>query len=109
MPSVSVVHGDWGYYLNFVVTYSNGTIFDLTGYSATLKVGDPGSNTVLLTASCNVYNPTGGQCSYQMTQANSTLLQCQIYKCELEIKAGTSVTFTVPNLYLKVVTDMPAG
>ena len=109
MPSVSVVKGDWGYYLNFNVTYSSGSSYDLTDQTVTLKIADPSSSTNLITATCEIVNATSGQCRYQMTAVNSALLSCQIYKAELEIKAGSATTFTVPNLYIKVVTDMPAG
>lgn len=109
MASVSVVKGDWGYYLNFNVTYSSGSAYDLTAQTVTLKISDPSSSTVLITVPCDIVNATSGQCRYLMSVTNSLLLQCQIYKAELEIKAGSATTFTVPNLYIKVVTDMPAG
>ena len=65
MANLEVVQGDTGYYLYFTVQDAEGSAFDLTDYTITLKAwvqGDPDNN--FINGLCEIVNAVAGTCKY---------------------------------------------
>jgi hypothetical protein len=83
-----IPQGDKGYDINFTVQDSDGTAYDLTDYTVTLKVWKPGvSGTLIVNAACTVDDASAGTCHY--TVVAGTFTSRAKYKLELELtKSG---------------------
>ena len=71
MADLIIPKGDYGYYLNFTITDSDGTAYDLTAYTITLKVwakGDP--STLVINAACTPIVAADGTCRYLLVDGN---------------------------------------
>jgi len=109
--TTTVVKGDYGYYLDFAVTYTSGEVYDLTDQFITLKVADVSSGSNLFTSACEIVSAVGGTCRYKMTSTNA-FTDTGIFKAELSITDSEdtpTLLFSVPNLSIYVVNDLPAG
>lgn len=81
---MNVPKGDYGYYLNFIVQKSDGTAYDLTGYTITLKVWRAGSPDILImSGACDIVTAASGICKYLV--ASGDFDDLGRYEAELEL------------------------
>jgi len=88
MSDLTVPQGDYGYPLAFTITEDDGTAYNLTGYTVTMKVwfkgrrGDP-----IVTGTCTNDVEADGTCHYTVVQYDFD--SKGDYRIELELtKAG---------------------
>jgi len=66
--SLVVKKGNYGFLFEFTVKKADGTAFDLTGYTVTLKVWK--DSTTQFTAACTITDAASGKCQYQVTSGD---------------------------------------
>jgi len=86
MEYIIIPKGDKGYLLSYTVTKVDGTVMDLTDFTATLKVWNPGDpETLIVTGSCTLTaTPTDGICNY-LIAANNFAVNSVRYQAEIEL------------------------
>jgi len=90
--------GDYGYYLNFTITDSDGDAYDLTDYTIKLKcwrAGNPGK--LVVNGSCTPVVEASGTCRYYVTATDFTTIEKYVAELELT-KSGvieSTMTFTI--------------
>ena len=92
MQTFEVQQGSYGWNMDFTCTDSSGTAFNLTGYTATLKVWKEGRTTMYLSGGCTTDVAASGTCHYSVLTTNFD----EIYKFYARIeatKASTVVKF----------------
>lgn len=98
MADLTIPKGDFGYDLNFTITDSDGTAYNLTGYTATLKVwakGDP--STLTVDAPTTLVVAASGTCKYEIVDGDFG--SKGFYNFELELtKAGAEESTQVYEL-----------
>lgn len=103
MSDLIVPSGDKGYDLNFVVKDpdDNNAVFDLDGYTVTLKVWKAGrSDTLLLEGGCDIDVAANGTCHYTIIEDNFVDLKKD--RIELELTTAAGVILSTENYELKV-------
>jgi hypothetical protein len=71
MTILYVPKGDKGYNKNFTIKNFDGSAFDLTGYTITLKYWKPGNpGTLLLSGACVIDVAASGTCHYALADGN---------------------------------------
>lgn len=105
MPSLTLVRGDSNYFLEFEVRDADGEIVNLTSCSVIFKMQRYGESTLTLNKSGNVVNGTLGiaQVFIQEELANKS----GEFHCELEIHWSNGKILTAPEIYCKVLKDLP--
>jgi hypothetical protein len=84
MTVLTVVKGDYGYYLNFTVQDSAAVAYNLSGYTVKFKVWAPSTpGTLVLNGTCAVVVAANGTCRYLVT--NKDFLYRRTYVGELEL------------------------
>ena len=88
MADLSIPKGDFGYYINFTITEDDGTAYNLTGYTITLKVWAKGSPSPLVVDSaCAAVVEASGTCRYLIVDGDFGTKG--FYNFEIELtKAG---------------------
>lgn len=95
METLVVKKGDTGYTITYPVTNDDGTAFDLTDKTATLKVWYPGDpETIIATGECSTGTPTEGICTYTVGATDFSSNNVR-YAAEIEITASGVVINTV--------------
>jgi hypothetical protein len=73
MNTLTIPQKDKGYYLNFTLTDSTGTPFNLATYTINLQVWNPGKpEKSLLTGTCAIVSAPAGTCYYLLTATDFT-------------------------------------
>jgi len=84
MADLTIPKGDKGFYINFTVKNADGTAFDLTGYTITLKVwasSVPG--TLVVSGACSIVVAAAGTCRYLVTATDFTTINNYFLELEL--------------------------
>lgn len=87
-----VARGDYGYNLTFTVKDASGTVYNLAGYTITLKVWKPGVPGLIVSGACAIVLASAGTCSY--TVARGDFDEIGVYHAELELTASGVVEST---------------
>lgn len=102
--SIEIKKGNYGIDLEFEVKNPDGTPFDLTGYTVTLKVWKPGKATLSLSATCEIIDAANGKCRYTVKEGD--FQEVGDFYAELELtKAG--VCIDTETFGIKVVRTAP--
>jgi len=73
MITITIPQKDKGYNYTFTITESDGTAFNLAGYTIKLKVWQRGKPDVLLVnGACTIVNAAAGTCTYLLTGTDFT-------------------------------------
>lgn len=92
---IVVSKGDYGKPINFTCKQSDGSIYDLTGYTVTLKVWAVGSSaSPIVEAECTVDDADAGTCHY--TVQDGDFDTAGDYLAELELTATGVVDSLMP-------------
>jgi len=88
MSDLTIPANDKGFNLSFIVYDSDNKVYDLDGYTVTMKVWKPGvPGTLVVNEACNVTNASLGTCTYTVNAADFASIAD--YKMELELtKSG---------------------
>jgi len=100
MSDLTIPVNDKGFNLSFTVYDADDDIYNLSGYTVTMKVWKPGvPGTLVVNGACNVTNASLGTCTYAVNAADFASIAD--YKMELELtKSG--VIESTRNYDLKV-------
>lgn len=105
MPTLTLVRGDKNYYLEFEVRDADGTVVDITGASVTFKMQKYGQSTLTLDKGGSIVNGTSGLC--QVLIATELVSTYGEFLAELQITWPTNKVLTAPNIYVKILKDLP--
>ena len=95
METLVVKKGDKGYTITYPVTNDDGTAYDLSGKTVTLKVWYPGDpETIVATGACTTGTPTLGICTYTIGASDFASNNVR-YEAEIEITASGVVVNTL--------------
>ena len=98
MADLTISKGDFGFDLSFTITESDGTAYNLTPYTITLKVwakGDP--STLTVDAACTPVIAASGTCKYTVVTGDFNTKG--FYNFEIELtKAGAEESTQVYEL-----------
>lgn len=85
--------GDFGYEITFTCQKSDGSAFDLTGYTVTFNVWEQGApGTILLAGACSIISAIAGTCKY--TVATGNFDSAGAYRGEIQAtKTGVKQSF----------------
>ena len=84
MADITIPLNDYGYYLNFTVTDENGDAYNLTGYTITLKVWEPGKyDDPIIEGACSIVSAANGTCRYLIADGDFTSIKN--YYAEIEL------------------------
>jgi len=101
---LTIPKGDKGYNLAFIVTEDDGTIYNLAGYTVTLKVWPQGiSGSPIVSGGCTVDVAADGTCHYAIGATDFTVEGD--YLCELELTKAGVIEST--RYYTLKVTESP--
>jgi len=106
---IEVKQGDYGFDLTFEIKNSDGSEFDLDGYTATLKVWKQ-DGTILFSGACDIDNASEGLCHYNIQSGDfdtldnpqlSGITRYSDYVAEIELtKSG--VILSTPSFIIRV-------
>lgn len=105
MPQLTLVRGDRNYYLEFEVRDAEGEIVDITGCSIGFKMQKYSSSSLTLNKTGEILNGTLGLC--QVLIANELINESGDFYAELEIRWPTGKILTAPEIYIKILKDLP--
>src|SRR4030043_1065403 len=101
MADIEIPRKDKGYYLTFTVQDDAGAAKDLTDYTVTLKVWEPGKpDNPLVSGTCAVTDTTGGICRY--TIGTNDFLAEGTFKMQLEL-TKTGIIESTDNYTVEVL------
>lgn len=93
MADIEIPKGDKGFDLDFTVTDSSGSAYNLSGYTVKLKVWTLGiSGKLLLTGSCNITDAVSGTCTYPVVVTDFDLIGK--YRAEIELTKTDTIEST---------------
>lgn len=105
MPSLTLVRGDKTYFLEFEVRDADGEIVDLSYCGIDFKMQKYGEATLTLDKSGSIVNGTLGIC--QILIAEELVNKAGEFYAELQITWPTGKILTAPNIYVKILKDLP--
>jgi len=106
MTHITLVRGDQNYYLEFEVKDSDGEIVDLTGSTITFSVQEYGQPSLLIDHKVGeVIDGTLGLCRVFIGTEFSNVEG--EYCGELQINFPGDKILTAPNIFIKVIKDLP--
>lgn len=105
MPTLQLMRGDANYYIEFEVRDQEGDIVDVTGCSIGFKMQRYGESTLTISKQGSVLNGTLGLC--QVLIASELANKAGEFFAELEIRWQSNKKLTAPNIYIKVLKDLP--
>ena len=105
MPTLTLVRGDVNYILEFEVRDADGDIVDITGCSIGFKMQKYGLSTLGLDKPGYVVTGASGIC--QVLIASELQNVNGEYHAELEIRWQSGKILTAPNIYVKILKDLP--
>lgn len=93
MSQLTIPKGDFGFNIAFELEESDGTAFNGTGYTPTLKVWEAlSSGTVTVTGACSWITQAEGKCAYEVQDGDFD--EAGIYSAEVECtKTGARESF----------------
>ena len=99
--TITVVAGDSGYLLSFLLQDSQGNIFDLSSITSLLFITQRvGSSDINSSGTMSITNPTAGTCSY--TVASTDFVNAGLYNVQVQANsAGGPITWS--NITLEVL------
>lgn len=81
---ITVSVGDKGYNLDFDVQKSDGSVYDLTDYTVTLKVWYKySSGTLLMSGACSIDDAPNGDCHYTLQAGDFDVVGDFLWELEL--------------------------
>lgn len=99
MADLTVSKGDYGFYLNFTILDSDGSAFDLTDYTITLKVWDA-TPSLIVSGACDIVVAGSGTCKYLIQDGDFDTVGH--YGMELELtKTGVKLSTRKYDLEIK--------
>ena len=99
VATITLYQKDKGMNIDFVVKDDNGDVVDLTGASATFKVGVPGEG-LLISGTCTIVDEAAGSVRY--TVSATDLLTPGRYKGELKVTFSASKLVTVNEMDVNI-------
>lgn len=105
MPTITLVRGDQKYFLEFEIRDADSQIVDITGSSITLKLQKYGESTLTLSKVGSILDGPAGLC--QVHIATELVNKWGEYSAELEIRWPTGKILTAPEIYVKILKDLP--
>lgn len=105
MPTFTLVRGDRNYYLEFEVRDADGEIVDLSGCSIGFKMQRYNQSTLTIDKAGSVLNGTLGLC--QVLIQEELVNKWGEYHAELEIRWPSGKILTAPDIYVKILKDLP--
>lgn len=92
MADLTIPKSDKGFYLNFTITDDDGSAFDLTDYTVTLKVWTQSKPAALIVdAAGSIVSATDGTCRYLVTASDFTIAGEYYFEVELT-KTGVIIS-----------------
>ena len=104
MSTWEIVEDDFGYTQTFLVTYKDGTIFDLTGYTVSLEIwSGVGAGRVIMDTLSGTLDPTPttGRVSFTVTAA-STAVSGE-YSFHIKMVVGSSEEIKTDTYIVRVI------
>jgi len=107
VTDITLVRNDANYVLQFYIKDQDGNAVNLTDVSSlTLKIQKYGTSTLHASISGSVVNATEGIC--QFTVQDEFTAVTGDFKAEVEITYSSGKTITAPEIYIKVIPDLPS-
>lgn len=105
MPTLTLVRNDKNFYLEFEVRDSEGEIVDITGCSIGFKMQKYGESNLTINKAGGVTVGTLGLC--QVLIEDEIIGKSGEFYAELEIRWSSGKILTAPDIYVKVLKDLP--
>lgn len=106
MTEITVVQGDYGYDINFILQDANGGVFDLTGYSALLFRGQLSTQISLkFSGAMTVVSASSGTCKYTVALGNFS--SSGVYNAEIQVTFASGAIVTFSDIQVSVQPKIP--
>ncbi len=105
MPKITLVRGDQNYYIEFEVKDLDGKTVDLTNASIGFQMQKYGECTLSLDKEGSILNGTLGLC--QVLIETELVNKSGEFHAQLEIRWPTGKILTAPEIYVKILQDLP--
>jgi len=105
LPTLTLVRGDKNYILEFEVRDADGEIVNLENCSIGFKMQKYGEATLTLDKEGTVIDAASGLC--QILIEEELVNKSGEYFAELEIRWPTGKILSAPNIYVKILKDLP--
>jgi hypothetical protein len=106
MATITLVRGDKNYYLEFEVRDAEGKIVDLTNCTVRFKMQKYNAPSLVIDKVGTVVDGTNGLC--QVMIGEELINESGEFKAELEITWPTGQVLTAPNIFVRVLKDLPS-
>lgn len=105
MPTLTLVRGDRDYFIEFEVRDADGEIVDLTDTSVRFKMQRYGESTLTFNKEGTILSGTLGLCQILIEDEFQTI--SGEFNAELEISWIEGKVLTAPDIYVKILKDLP--
>lgn len=107
MPSLTLVRGDQNYFIEFEVRDADGVIVDITGCSIGFHMQRYGDSTLTLNKAGTISTGSGTLGLVRVFIATELVNKSGEHYSELEIRWPSGKILTAPDIYVKILKDLP--